>query len=364
MRVMMIVDDYSGGAGNIAQLLAMEFRDSGHRIALMTACQRSVPRYQLTDITLIQIPPKEKKGNKLTRIFHSIKRIQKEIEDFETDVVISFLDNNNTEACFAVWNKKIPILVSERSNPVVIYPKFVWHRLRRIAYRRADLIAVQFDAFHRFDHGRFQKKCITIPNIIAQSPVVKVPSASDTVSFVTMARYAAIKRLPLMISMFAELNREAPHTVLHLFGKGMDNEELRTLIKELDMEERVFLHESIGNVHEELVRHDVYLMTSEQEGFPNALSEGMACGLPVVAFECHAGIRDLVHDGENGFCIPQNDRAAYIRVMARMTADAQLRYRMGECGVKIASQYHRDAVMDIWNRAIRQITDQKCGEDQ
>ena len=125
----------------------------------------------------------------------------------------------------------------------------------------------------------------------------------------------------------------------------------------------IHLHEAISNVHEELVQHDVYLMTSEQEGFPNALSEALAVGLPAVVFKCHQGIGDLVKSEENGYCIDEGDEKNFINAMKILALDKYKRQTFGQKSISIAKRYDDQSVMQEWEACIKKAILNRSGRD-
>ncbi len=352
MKILIIVDDFGDGAGNIAHILADQLVSKNHSIGMYLTNYHSKPRYSTEKIDVIDAKWNIMRGNWFRVQKQRVKNIRYLVVEEKFDLIISFLDNNNTIACLAAKKLDIPIIVSERSNPVVIYPKFPWNILRRIAYRRAELVAVQFEAFKCFDHNRFFKKSIVIPNVIMGSKCVKEHLDKEETSFISLGRNHSIKRFPLMIELFADMVQQTPNVSLHIYGAGVKCEDLEGKIKELNLQEKVFLHEAVQNVHETLVKHDVYLMTSEQEGFPNALSEAMACGLPAVAISCHDGIGDLVQNNRNGFCIQEGDKVDFVQSMITLANDAKLRKKFGAESLEIVKAYSEDEVMKIWEKSI------------
>ena len=351
MRYLIVVDDFAGGAGNMAQLLAEQLRDEGNNVYVSLTNQRSEPRYYLADIQLYNTPLSVNNNNKLIALKNMISTADSVIRKAMPDVIISFLNNNNTITCFALKKSNTPVIVCERSNPVVVSPKFPWNYLRRIAYKRADAVSVQFDCFKHFDGGRFEKRCFVTHNIIEKPTTKKEKWQGNKISFVSLARYNEIKRFGLMISLFSDLEKDNSNCELHIFGRGVVNDKLSSVITECHAE-NVFLHEAISNVHEELTKHDVYLMTSLQEGFPNALSEGLAVGLPAVVFKCHDGIADLVQNGVNGFCVDEGDNSAFVDGMKKLASDISLRKAFGAESINIADKYNKETVINEWHICI------------
>lgn len=365
MNLLLVADDFGGGAGNIMQILAKEITERGDSVTLYLTNLHSQMRYKLENVEIIDAAYLNMDGNWLFIQRKRIKAIRQVVKRKHYDIVISFINNNNTMVCLALWKTNIPIIVSERSNPLEIFPKFPWNWMRTYAYHRADLIAVQFDAFRKFDGERFVDQSFVIPNIILASAYKKTHENKDRISFVSLGRNHPIKQFPKMIDLFGTYHAAGGNGELHLYGSEVDTDAtLLQLIKNKNLQDYVFLHSAVRNVHETLIQHDVYLMTSKQEGFPNALSEAMACGLPVIAFKCHEGIKDLVKNGENGFCISPIDEQAFVKSMDQLAKDMNLRISMGKRGIEIASQYDIRSVMAIWRRAIDLAIEKRNGKAQ
>ncbi|MBQ2450068.1 MAG: glycosyltransferase, partial [Lachnospiraceae bacterium] len=92
------------------------------------------------------------------------------------------------------------------------------------------------------------------------------------------------------------LIRQKKHDVkLMLIGAG-DFDEYKELAKKLHMEQDVLFTGVQKNPFALLARADVYALTSDSEGFPNALIEAMACGLPCVSVNCKTGPAEILQD--------------------------------------------------------------------
>lgn len=80
---------------------------------------------------------------------------------------------------------------------------------------------------------------------------------------------------------------------------------------------------------------DIYISTSAAEGLSNAVLEAVACGLPVVAFDCE-GMNEVIENGHNGFIVPFGDLDAMKEKIQLLYNDRQLLETMGSKGASIA----------------------------
>jgi glycosyltransferase involved in cell wall biosynthesis len=76
---------------------------------------------------------------------------------------------------------------------------------------------------------------------------------------------------------------------------------------------------------------DIQVLSSYAEGFSNAILEGMACSLPIVATRV-GGNAEAVEEGRTGLIVPPKDSGALAEALLRLVPDRALRAAMGECG--------------------------------
>jgi glycosyltransferase involved in cell wall biosynthesis len=84
-----------------------------------------------------------------------------------------------------------------------------------------------------------------------------------------------------------------------------------------------------------LQKSHVVCLPSYREGLPKVLIEAAACGRPIVTTDT-PGCREIVKDGENGFCVPIRDANALAKAIRRLIDDPVLRKKMGKRGREIA----------------------------
>jgi glycosyltransferase involved in cell wall biosynthesis len=117
-----------------------------------------------------------------------------------------------------------------------------------------------------------------------------------------------------------------------LFGSAEETyaRELRSLVTDLDLADRVEFRGFRDDVQDELAQLDVLVHASVlPEPFGQVVVEGMAAGLPVVAADA-GGPAEILESGVTGILVPAGDTAALADALRRLAEDGELRLRLGE----------------------------------
>lgn len=116
---------------------------------------------------------------------------------------------------------------------------------------------------------------------------------------ITHGRLQKIKNYRRLIKAFSLVKDRIKEACLIIIGEGEEREQLEELIKSLKIEKSVKLIGFRANPFAYIAKSDLYVLSSLNEGFPNALVEGMAF-LPVVAVDCKSGPREILNDEVGG----------------------------------------------------------------
>jgi len=176
----------------------------------------------------------------------------------------------------------------------------------------------------------------------------------DRFTWLAVGRLAEAKGYGDMVAAFATALEARPGARLLIAGVGQLEDDIRSQIGRLGLEDSVRLLGLRSDVPALMQAADGFLMTSRWEGLPMVLLEAGASGLPVVATDV-GGSRDAVLDGVSGYVTPVADPArsatAIGRVMGLPDAD---RRRMGEAGREhIRATFDIRAVCDTWEALYR-----------
>lgn len=182
------------------------------------------------------------------------------------------------------------------------------------------------------------------------------------------ARINPVKDMGTLVRGFAEAYRKCARLRLVIAGDGDDMDMLRSLAKELGVEDRVFFPGWIsGGMDRFYNALDINALTSLSETFPYALTEGARFHLPTVATAV-GGIPDLIDDGVNGYLFAPRDYRTLGDRLARLALDDGLRRGMGEemfkkASAKFSIQATIDTQLDIYAQIKRRAARRKQKRD-
>ena len=172
---------------------------------------------------------------------------------------------------------------------------------------------------------------------------------------VTIGRYSYEKGYDYLLRIWAIVEKRCPDWQLNVYGMG-DPTPYVKLMDELSIDQRrCHLNSSLVDVESEYLRSSILVQPSRTEGFGLVLVEAMACGLPVVAFDCENGPRSLITDGEDGFLIPAFDVVLFSERLITLMSDEKLRAKMGEKGLVKSQQYHISKIAQHWKQLFEDL---------
>ncbi len=153
----------------------------------------------------------------------------------------------------------------------------------------------------------------------------------DRKTVIVMGRLQAVKRVQDVISAVAQLRREDQTVDLLVVGSGPEQNHLEELARKLGIASQVHFLGWQENPYPCLAQADIYISSSETEGFSNTIVEALALGVPVIATHCPGGPTEIllarqddsyaVQLAEFGLLVPVGDSEAMATAIARLLRD-------------------------------------------
>ncbi|MFK4874747.1 glycosyltransferase [Novosphingobium sp. ZW T3_23] len=303
-------------------------------------------------------------------LLRSIRETRRLVRRLRPDVTLSFLSRANVATIVAMRRTGGPAVISERVNTTAHLRTgrlaFLSRLLIRNTYPTARHVIAVSEGVARTLESDFAVEPARISVIYnpvdtariralaEQEPAIPVTRAD----FVTMGRLVDNKNTAMAIRALAHTQNGGNLIVL---GEGPLRDDLAALAASLGVAERVRFAGFLSNPHAVLARAGCYLLTSHAEGFPNAMMEAMAVGLPVVATDCPSGPAEILEvqleDGEpayghGGALVAMDDHAAMARCMTELTGPRRAAFseaaarRAAAFSVESAVERFRGALMD------------------
>jgi glycosyltransferase involved in cell wall biosynthesis len=366
-------------------------------------------------INLGEPKPKSNFLEQLFRISKRVIALRKLFNQLQPDLIVSFLVGANISVLLANWGGKFPVIVSERIDPAKhVIPNF-YKKLRLITYKTAAAIVVQTNSVLNYFVPRLPEKLhknifvipnfIKAPNFIKTSNIINPhikshnsiqshlkshinlsnsiksssampthdsmqardgngsnnPPATTSVAtkIISVGRLDQQKDQQLLIRAFAKLNNQDLQQdangnllTLTIYGEGELRGELEALIRQLNVQDRVFLPGVVKDVERALVESDLFVFPSKYEGFPNALCEAMSCGLPVIASNC-SGNCDLIKSGQNGLLFTPGDVDGLAAAIQQLLNNPAERDKLAAAASRVVDSFSEAKILQQWRDVLQ-----------
>lgn len=337
---------FGGGAERVVSIWASALAEKGYDVSIILY-SRLENEYPISEkIKVYPIAESQIACNNMS-VLKRIGIIRKIVKTIKPDVMINFLMKIQVYVRIATIGLKVPRIETIRISPWEA--EILRTKLGRIwlnCFETSTAVILQSQDQKPFFSHKVQKKSVVIPNPINPKYLENSKISYNPLGhrIVAAGRLSEQKNYKMMIDAVKLVSEEYENVVLEIYGIGELQEKLDLYIKSIGMENNVKLmgrSNELYNVYKDV---DLYLMSSNFEGMPNALAEAMAIGLPCISTDCKTGPRDLIDDEENGFLVPCND----VGMLAKRIKDV---FEMSEQDKRNMGEAARNKVADF------------CGED-
>ncbi len=352
-RIAVVLPDLRGGGAERVQLtLATEFAERGIStdLVVMSAVGELLGQVP-SHVRLIDL--------NAPRVRKVIPPLAAYLEREEPDAVVAAMWplTSATIVARALSRARARVLLSEHCRLSIQYRNWgLLHRLAmqasiRLTYPLADhLVGVSAGVSNEISQlsGLPSGRVATIHNPVSVPTGAFLEVAHDPGWTEGRKRILSIGNLKpeknhrLLIEAFQEVVRDADGELV-ILGEGPQRPELEALVRELQLADRVRLPGYCADPLPWLASADLFVLSSDHEGFGNVLVEALGAGLPIVSTDCPSGPSEILDGGRYGRLVPVADKEALAREMRLALERGQvdqerLRRRSMEFSPKIAAK--------------------------
>lgn len=348
---------HDGGAERVMINLANYFSRQGYKTILVTSF-RDTGEYTVPNaVKRITLEEHEIKQSKLKRNITRIKKLRKFCKDEKPDILVSFMAEPNFRAILATWGLTVKNLISVRNDPNKEYAGRVGHIVGKYLLPFADGCVFQTKEAKNWFPKRLQKKSRIIYNAVKEDfyHVERHPVPGE---IVTCGRLEEQKNHALLIAAFSKVVERYPEARLKIYGEGSLRGKLQKQIDALGLHEKAFLMGATNHVEKVLETADVFVLSSDFEGMPNALMEAMAAGVPCISTDCPCGgPRELFGDDlvKQLVEVDKEDELEY-SISNFMELSEKDKMLLGKRIKEKAKIFMPDKVNEEWNKYISHMT--------
>lgn len=347
-QLMFVIPSLAGGGAERTLVHILNHLDQGRYRATVVLFEDD-----MTYESAIRVPVRWVKLGKRSKwdVFKVILRLRRTLARCQPDSVIAFMYYANILTVLAAVGLRARprTILCEHSDPRV-YPA-MYRRLIRRTYRRADVVVPVSRAIGEVLSGGFRVPPAAIRVIHNPVPLDEIAAGARNDRpehpffhgeggpvIIGMGRLIRVKRFDRLLEAFAGLHHRHPQARLVILGDGPLREELENLAAGLGVQEMVSFPGFQSNPYAWIAKADLFVLSSDTEGFPMAILEAMALGTCVLATDTPSGAGESIEDGVNGRLVPRN-RTALEDAMGELIRDRDLRAGLAARALETVRQY-------------------------
>ncbi len=298
----------AGGAQGVFVTVMNYYVSLGYKVKVVVGTlHNDVYSHDLAEgIEIIELNARSAKQS-LFRIIDYVKRNNVELAfAFSPEWAVNLaIARDLSKKSFVILGRCINTLSYEYKNAEGFFRRVVSYRLIKMYYRKVDRVIAQAsrmkdDLVENF--GLRPEQVTVINNPLSDKYVkeLQTPAENEREDYlIFVGRFARQKGLDMLFEAFSRIADKS--VKLQLFGKGSMEQQLMDHARELGIEDRVEIHPFDKQIENKFRKARLTVMSSIFEGFPNVLTESMACGTPVVSYDLPSGPKEIVIDGVNGY---------------------------------------------------------------
>ncbi|SCJ31546.1 CDP-glycerol glycerophosphotransferase family protein [uncultured Clostridium sp.] len=365
-----------GGTGRTVINTAESLIEKGYEVELISIFGDKNDQYFEIDksIEVSLLYDKSKKKTRLERILNSkpsilinkddefysdfslltdIKIIQKLIR-VKRGIVVSTRPGFNIMIAKFFKLRKFKVIGQEHLN-FNIHTEYLQKQIKKY-YSKLDLIMTLTDADtigYTQELPKCKNKIVKIPNAIPRLEITRDENKNNQI--IAAGRLVPQKGFDLLIKSAPKIIEKHPDWTIKIFGKGRDNQYLKNLIIENNVEKNVFLMGPSKTIEREMQKSKIYALSSRYEGFGMVIVEAMKMEIPVVSFDCPEGPGEIITHNNDGILVENGNIDEFANQINRLIEDEELRDKLVRNAKQNVKRYNSANIITYWIESLNNL---------
>lgn len=252
----------------------------------------------------------------------------------------------------------LPVVEMIHAHPNVQFPNLSKSEIRAVKKCRVMQILVPsgLDMAHRYFPGL---PVVVIGNAVAPARKIAHPGKEKNhYKIICVGNISGRKQQLMLVKAFLPLMKDFPNWSVDFWGDDSSfyAKKMKEYVEHKHIGNAIHICGKTDRIDDVYADADIFCMPSRDEGFPLALTEAMAAGLPAVGFNDSTGVNDIIENEINGYLVARST-LDLSKALKKLMQNSQLREEMGTHGIRSMQQYEPNRIWNQWEDVIAEVAE-------